>query len=97
MTFFYDNFVNLYDSHRLYVDVRMNFGQDCSLAAPQIYFFTGTPPPHAIARNDLPANLVRRAYSFATYARTLARTHARTHARNIYIYSLYIYIAYIYI
>ena len=43
MMFFYDNVVNLYDFHRLYADVRMNFGQDCSLAAPQIYFFTGTP------------------------------------------------------
>ena len=29
MTFFYDNLVNLYDYHRLYADVRMNFGQDC--------------------------------------------------------------------
>ena len=28
-TFFYDNLVNLYDYHRLYADVRMNFGQDC--------------------------------------------------------------------
>ena len=29
--FFYDNLMNLYDYHHLYADVRMNFGQDCSL------------------------------------------------------------------